>query len=491
MDLEKKITGKLSFAVYDKKPTPTSEVAYFCTSDVFNLLYIPFKYDFGPPSIGTIFLFCKVLTAKLQSDGRVCFYVLHDDRKVVTNSICLIGAYCILKLNWTGDATKTFFQKYLPFAIPYRDASQYVVDGYKLGLSSCFSALYKGKLLGWMDLDTFDYEEYSHYERIENGDFNWIIPRKFIASASPSAELRETEDSMSLPTSHYIPYFKEKGVSTVVRLNIVDYDRAEFIQQGFDHFELYFPDGTSPSIEIVHEFLKIAENARGAIMVHCKQGLGRTGTLIACYLVKHYQFSVSESIAYLRLCRPGSVVGQQQHFLDAIEPVLIGLRIEDPVSPLQNQPRHSLRLASKGQNNTNSNACKKSKKPKELTSHQTLMHMTRLRERMANSGQAKIAKVDAKPNALAKSSHNSLSPSAASNLASQALRSKKKIPNGLKTVEVGSLPKRKKADYIQPKMKRVKVTSESFVSKIDESERESENENMACSPEKPDRKSVV
>lgn len=48
----------------------------------------------------------------------------------------------------------------LAFAIPYRDASQYVVDGYKLGLISCFASLYKGKQLGWIDIDTFDYEEY-------------------------------------------------------------------------------------------------------------------------------------------------------------------------------------------------------------------------------------------------------------------------------------------------------------------------------------------
>jgi hypothetical protein len=128
------------------------------------------------------------------------------------------------------------------------------------------------------------------------------------------------------------------------------------------------------------------------------------------------------------------------------------LRIEDPITPSQNQPRHSLRIAS---NNTNATVGKKSKKT-ELTPHQTLMHMTRLRERMANAGQTKIANSSAsKPNGLAKSS-SLIKSSTSSALPSRASGSKK-TPNGVKPVEVQSLQKRKKADYIQPKMKRIKV----------------------------------
>lgn len=44
-------------------------------------------------------------------------------------------------------------------------------------------------------------------------------------------------------------------------------------------------------------------------------GLGRTGTLIACYIMKHYKFTAAEAIAWIRVCRPGSVIGPQQEFL--------------------------------------------------------------------------------------------------------------------------------------------------------------------------------
>jgi hypothetical protein len=49
--------------------------------------------------------------------------------------------------------------------------------------------------------------------------------------------------------------------------------------------------------------------------VHCKAGLGRTGTLIALFIMKHYLLTAGECIAWLRIARPGSVLGPQQHYL--------------------------------------------------------------------------------------------------------------------------------------------------------------------------------
>lgn len=45
-------------------------------------------------------------------------------------------------------------------------------------------------------------------------------------------------------------------------------------------------------------------------------GLGRTGTLIACYMMKHFKFTAAECIAWCRICRPGSIIGPQQNFLE-------------------------------------------------------------------------------------------------------------------------------------------------------------------------------
>jgi cell division cycle 14 len=51
------------------------------------------------------------------------------------------------------------------------------------------------------------------------------------------------------------------------------------------------------------------------LFLKCKAGLGRTGTLIGAYLIWKYGFTANEAIAFMRIVRPGSVVGPQQQYM--------------------------------------------------------------------------------------------------------------------------------------------------------------------------------
>jgi len=57
----------------------------------------------------------------------------------------------------------------------------------------------------------------------------------------------------------------------------------------------------------------------GAIGIHCKAGLGRTGTLIGLWAMKTYQIPADAFIGWIRIARPGSILGPQQKYLGSQE----------------------------------------------------------------------------------------------------------------------------------------------------------------------------
>ena len=108
--------------------------------------------------------------------------------------------------------------------------------------------------------------------------------------------------------------FNSWNVTKVVRLNDERYERKRFIRLGVEHQDLFFVDGSTPSDDIVQEFITscdehFAKKGSGAVAVHCKAGLGRTGTLIGCWAMKHYKISAADFIGWIRIARPGSVLG--------------------------------------------------------------------------------------------------------------------------------------------------------------------------------------
>ena len=78
---------------------------------------------------------------------------------------------------------------YAPFATntppfyPYRDAG-YGAATYHITVLDCLRGIYKALVIGLLDLQNLDLPEYEFYEKVENGDFNWIT-KKFLALASP------------------------------------------------------------------------------------------------------------------------------------------------------------------------------------------------------------------------------------------------------------------------------------------------------------------
>ena len=121
---------------------------------------------------------------------------------------------------------------------------------YKCTILDCLRGLEYGIKLGWYDYKNFNLKEYEHYEKVENGDLNWILPGKFIAFSGPSSTTRDADGWRTFTPEDYAPIFKKFGVNVVVRLNKAQYDRERFIKKGIKHVDLYFLDGTAPPPKI-------------------------------------------------------------------------------------------------------------------------------------------------------------------------------------------------------------------------------------------------
>ena len=129
-------------------------------------------------------------------------------------------------------------------------------------------------------------------------NFGWVIPEKLAGSMGPV-------------TMQDLLYLKQQGIGAIVRLekNTVSgeaaglIDRAEFV-----------PDFQPPTIEQtdrVLSFIRLQMDGGVPVAVSCKAGVGRTGSILACYLISTGQ-TAEQAINRVRELRPGSVESPAQ-----------------------------------------------------------------------------------------------------------------------------------------------------------------------------------
>ena len=90
----------------------------------------------------------------------------------------------VIILKMSSDEAYDKFKPYHSLLRSYRDASKGECF-YNCTLLHCLQGLEYAVRFGWYDFRTFNVKEYEHYERVENGDLNWIIPNKFMAFMGP------------------------------------------------------------------------------------------------------------------------------------------------------------------------------------------------------------------------------------------------------------------------------------------------------------------
>ncbi|WP_217207574.1 dual specificity protein phosphatase family protein [Streptomyces sp. AC550_RSS872] len=89
------------------------------------------------------------------------------------------------------------------------------------------------------------------------------------------------------------------GITTVVDLRAENLSAAELAEPGeagLKAVRMPIRDGQTPSPQQVQDFLRTVSSASGPVFVHCGAGVGRTGAMVAAYLVNTGAESPSQAV---------------------------------------------------------------------------------------------------------------------------------------------------------------------------------------------------
>jgi len=214
------IKDRFYFATLRCKPRSTSRTHYFNIDQ--ELIYENFYSDFGPLNLSHVYRYCSKVNKKLKSYSLQKKKIVHytsETPNYRVNAAFLAGCYQIIYLNKpANDVYKLLISSTKQQQQMQRDSSNSEMVNihlthhssltrnvlaqkcnvykayrdaalgpplYLLTMFDCLIAIEKAKAEGWLDFENFNVDEYEYYERVENGDLNWLVPGQFIAFCGP------------------------------------------------------------------------------------------------------------------------------------------------------------------------------------------------------------------------------------------------------------------------------------------------------------------
>jgi atypical dual specificity phosphatase len=144
--------------------------------------------------------------------------------------------------------------------------------------------------------------------------FHWIVPGKLAGCPAPG---------VSAAIDYDLSLLARSGISHLITLTESNIEQKALRHHFLTNTHLPVLDREAPSIAQMHMLLvrmqkKIADGE--VLAVHCKAGLGRTGTVLAAWLIREGGLTATISIARLRKIESGYIQSlEQEDFLHRYE----------------------------------------------------------------------------------------------------------------------------------------------------------------------------
>lgn len=135
--------------------------------------------------------------------------------------------------------------------------------------------------------------------------FSWILPGQLAGSGRPG---RYT------PLEQDLAFLRQEGVDVIISLLESTSNLEAYVDAGFDTHHFPVEDFTAPTLDQIADACDVIEKAiarGGRVLVHCNAGIGRTGTILACFLA-HQGVDPEAAVQRIRTERPLSLETKDQ-----------------------------------------------------------------------------------------------------------------------------------------------------------------------------------
>lgn len=130
-------------------------------------------------------------------------------------------------------------------------------------------------------------------------NFSWLVESKLAGCARPESEAE-------------LVGLKSVGVKAIISLTGTPLDPEAVRRFGFDFLHSHISGAPSPvQLSEIIQFIDEMNAQSKPVLVHCGEGKGRTGTVLAGYLVYH-GVSADDAVEQVRKKRPGSIESLEQ-----------------------------------------------------------------------------------------------------------------------------------------------------------------------------------